>query len=202
MSGQIKSVSDDQKYIIKSIMQLCGVDRFDADVTYGNGVFWKDLPEPKYAFDIDPQMTGVVQASSVQLPVADAAFRSMMFDPPFLTYIKSGREHGSIMGKRFSGYWTYAELENHYRATLKESARCLRKGGVLVVKCQDIIHNHTMHPTHINIAQWMQPCFRLKDLFVLTAKHRLPMPSKEGEAARKQKHARVYHSYFMVLEKL
>ena len=197
----IKSVSDNQEYIIRSILTLNNLDRFDIDLTYGNGVFYKNLPEPHVKIDIDPQQSDVIEASSVSIPLPSGCFKSVMFDPPFLTYIKQGREHNSIMGKRFSGYWKYSELEDHYRQTREEAARLLSKEGIMVIKCQDIIHNHAMHPTHINITQWMLPWFRLKDLFILTAKHRLPMPEKQGEVKRVQKHSRIHHSYFMVLER-
>lgn len=40
--------------------------------------------------------------------------------------------------------------------------------------------------------------FRLLDLFVLSAKHRLPSPNRVGI----QKHARIFHSYFLVLERI
>ena len=197
----VKSVSENQDEIIQSIMQLCNIERFDADVTYGNGVFWKNLPAPVMGFDIDPQFDHVIQASSVDIPLPNNCIGSIMFDPPFLTYIKQGREHDSIMGKRFSGYWKYSELEEHYRGTLKEAQRVLNKKGIFVIKCQDIVHNHALHATHINVANWATGMFRLKDFFILTAKHRLPMPEKEGERKRTQKHARVFHSYFMVFEK-
>ena len=68
-------------------MKLNGIDRFDADITYGNGVFWKDLPKPFFCFDIDESLDGVVHASSTNLPVLDNSFKSVMFDPPFLTYV-------------------------------------------------------------------------------------------------------------------
>lgn len=200
--SQIQSISYDQDYIIKSIMDLCGIERFDADLTYGNGGFWKRLPQPALKFDLDPQDYGTHLASSVDVPLVDGALNSIMFDPPFLTYIKAGREHNSVMGKRFSGYWRYDELEEHYRGTIKESHRLLTPKGVLVFKCQDIIHNHKMHATHINVVNWAAGMFRLKDLFVLAAKHRMPMPEKENEKKRTQKHARIHHSYFLVLEKL
>jgi len=200
--SQIQSVSHDQDYIIKSIMELCGIERFDADLTYGNGGFWKNLPEPIFKFDIDPQNDHTQQASSTNVPIDDDRLSSVIFDPPFLTYIKAGREHGSVMGKRFSGYWRYDELEEHYRGTIKEAHRILSKKGIFVIKCQDIIHNHKMHCTHINVVNWAAGMFRIKDMFVLAAKHRMPMPEKEGEKKRKQQHARVHHSYFLVLEKL
>jgi hypothetical protein len=39
-------------------------------------------------------------------------------------------------------------------------------------------------------------------MFILGAKHRIPMPEQEGVKKKVQKHARVFHSYFMVLEKI
>ena len=198
----IRSVYDDQHEIIRSIMALNSIDCFDVDLTYGNGKFWVDIPQPKNCFDIDPLFEYVVKASSVAIPLSDCSVKSIIFDPPFLTYIKQGREHNSIMGKRFSGYWSYSELQEHYTKTIFDAHRVLAKKGVLVIKCQDIIHNHALHPTHINITEWAKNKFRLKDLFILTAKHRLPMPQKQNEKMRVQKHARVFHSYFMVLEKI
>lgn len=199
--SHIQSVSYDQDYIIKSIMHLCGLERFGADLTYGNGGFWKDLPQPFMKFDIDPQTEDTVKANSMAIPMQANTLGSIMFDPPFLTYIKQGREHDSIMGKRFSGYWRYDELEEHYRGTIKEAHRVLWSKGIFVIKCQDIIHNHRMHATHINVVNWAQGMFRLKDMFVLAAKHRMGIPPTIGHAKKVQRHARVHHSYFMVFEK-
>lgn len=198
----IQSLSFDQEYIIKSIMELCGIDRFDADVTYANGGFWKNLPHPNLKFDLDPQTPDTVQANSMFLPLDESSIESMMFDPPFLTYVKQGREHNTVMSKRFGGYWRYDELEMHYKGTIFEAHRVLKKKGILVVKCQDIIHNHAMHCTHINVVNWAAGKFRLKDLFVLAAKHRMPIPPTEGHKKKVQKHARVHHSYFLVFQKI
>lgn len=197
----IKSVSDDQNEIILSIMRLCAIEQFDVDLTYGNGGFWKDLPQPIMKFDIDPQTPETIYANSTDIPLPESCVNSIMFDPPFLTYIKQGREHDSIMGKRFSGYWKYEELEFHYKATIFESYRVLNNKGLFVIKYQDIIHNHKMHCTHLNVMKWAEGKFRLRDLFILTAKHRIPIPPTEGHKPKVQKHARIHHSYFMVLEK-
>ena len=191
----IKSVNSDQHQILSDIMALCNIDAIDLDVTYGNGSFYRStIPEPIYKTDIQPLSEGVVQSDSGHLPFSEGAFKSMVFDPPFLTYIKQGREHGSVMAKRFGGYWAYSELENHYKRTIKEAGRVLEKKGTLIFKCQDIIHNHKMHPTHINVVNWSSSLFRLKDLFVLTAKHRLPNRGKQA-------HARIHQCYFLVLER-
>lgn len=196
----LKSVSYDQIEILKSIMALCGIERFCADVTYGNGVFYKDIPKPGYKFDLDGGLDGVTQADSADLPLGDESISSLVFDPPFLTYVRAAREGNGnmVMAKRFAGYWRYDELEAHYIGTIKEAHRVLKKRGVMVIKCQDIIHNHKMHCTHVNVINWSAGMFRLKDLFVLPAKHRMPSPNRKGT----QKHARVFHSYFLVLEKI
>lgn len=129
-----------------------------------------------------------------------ASLGNAVFDPPFLTYVKAGRAHKSgnvALTSRFGGYYTYGELEAHYRGTLKECRRVLKPLGRLVFKCQDVIHNHRMHCTHVNVINWAsQEGFRLLDLFVLPAKFRMPGPQK-GQ----QRHARVFHSYFLVLER-
>lgn len=196
----VRSVYFEQDNILQGIMKLHCPSGFDCDMTYGNGRFWKILPQPKYKFDIDPQQSNVVQACSTALPLGDSILSSIVFDPPFLTYIRNQREGNGkmIMAKRFSGYWGYEELENHYISTIKEAARLLKAGGIFVIKCQDIIHNHRIHCVHANVISWASTSgLRLLDLFVLPAKHRLPSPNRKG----KQRHARIFHSYFLVFKR-
>ncbi len=194
----IKSVSDNQSEILKSIISLHCQSGIDCDISYGNGVFYKEVDKPALAFDIDPQCDGVQQACSTEIPLGKESLKSIVFDPPFLTYVRSRDGNGKmVMAKRFSGYWRYDELEDHYKKTLTECKRLLVKKGILIFKCQDIIHNHKMHCTHANIIQWAEG-FRLKDLFVLIAQNRIPSPNRAGT----QKHARIHHSYFLVLEKI
>lgn len=200
MVDLIRSVYDSQEDILNAIEKLHCPDGFDSDLTFGNGVFWKNREKPELCFDLTPLKEGIVSADSCNLPLTDSSLGSVVFDPPFMTYVKNGRDHkgGKVaLTSRFGGYWAYSELEEHYRGTLKECSRVLKKKGVLVFKCQDIIHNHRMHCTHANVIQWASEFgFRLLDLFVLTAKHRMPAPQKG-----KQKHARIFHSYFLVLLK-
>ena len=199
----IRSVYYDQTDILKSIMGLNNIERFDADISYGNGSFYKSIPEPTFKCDISPQVDGVVECSSSNLDwCKDNQLNSVVFDPPFLTYVRAAREGNGnmVMAKRFGGYWRYDELEKHYQETLTEAYRVLNKKGLLIFKCQDIIHNHKMHCTHLNIINWCDGLFRLKDLFVLPAKSRMAIPQQTGTKKKVQKHARIFHSYFLVLE--
>ena len=197
-----KSAYNNQEEILNAILSLHCPDGFDVDASYGNGSFYSNgIPAPKLKFDIDGTLTGCSEASSTHLPIADSSVDSVVFDPPFLTYVRSNRvgNGNMIMSKRFSGYWSYQDLEDHYRLSLKEFGRILRVGGVVVFKCQDIIHNHKHHPTHINVVNWgVEYGFRLLDLFILVASHRLPSPNRKGT----QRHARIFHNYFLVLKRL
>jgi hypothetical protein len=195
----VKSVYSDQTELIQNLMTLHCPQGFDCDVTYGNGSFYRNVPAPALKFDIDPQVDGVVKACSTALPIPDATLANAVFDPPFLTYVRAGREGNGkmIMSRRFAGYWRYDELAKHYQETLAEMRRVLKPKGILVFKCQDIVHNHRLHCTHVNVIRWAAGFgFRLRDLFILAATHRLPSPNRAGT----QKHARIFHSYFLVLE--
>lgn len=200
----IRSVYYNQTEILRSLMELCGIEKFCADITYGNGKFYQEITEPDLKFDICPQLPGVIAASSSNLPIKSGALKSIVFDPPFLTYVRDARKGNGnmVMAKRFGGYWRYDDLEMHYRETIKEAHRVLGKTGIMVFKCQDIIHNHRMHCTHVNVINWASGMFRIKDLFVLPAKHRMPIPQQSGTKKKQQKHARILHSYFLVLEKI
>lgn len=195
----IKSVYDKQDDILRAIGSLHCPEGFECDMTYGNGSFWKKIPRPRLCFDIDPQVPEATQGDSTNLPLEPSSLSNVVFDPPFLTYVRSGRDHGGgemVMSRRFGGYWTYEELTRHYALSAIEAYRILKPKGIMIFKCQDIIHNHKMHCTHnmvINMAGMVG--FRLKDLFILLAKSRMT----DG---RKQQHARIFHSYFLVLEKL
>lgn len=196
----VRSFYFDQDEILKGIIQLYCPDGFQCDMTYGNGSFWRKIPRPEFCYDIDPQTPEAIKADSRMLPHEPETFQNVVFDPPFLTYVKKGRKHSGgkvAMTARFGGYYRYDELEGHYRHTISEAYRVLKPKGVMVFKCQDIIHNHKMHCTHQKVINWAESeGFRLRDLFVLAAKHRMPGPQKGT-----QRHARVWHSYFVVLEK-
>lgn len=196
----VKSVSESQEEILRNIERLHLPEGYECDLTYGNGAFWKNMNRPKLCFDLEPLADHVIKADSQMLPLEPGSLNNAVFDPPFLTYVKQGRSHqgGKVaMTKRFGGYYRYEELEEHYQNTISEAYRVLKPKGKLIFKCQDIIHNHRMHCTHNRVIMMAEAeGFRLLDLFILAAKHRMPGPQK-GQ----QRHARVHHSYFLVFER-
>jgi hypothetical protein len=199
----IKSVYTSNYEAIKSIMFLYNIERFDLDCTYSKGAFWKDLPEPTNKSDLYPYNDTVVECSSENLSFEDGSMKSIMFDPPFVIAGKSYRDNkegSSIIAKRFEGYESYNHLKNHYYNTLKELYRVCEKGGHVVFKCQDTVSggkNHFSHVMVMNMAQELG--FYPRDLFILTSNVRI---NSFGTKWTKQEHARKYHSYFWVFEKV
>jgi len=198
----IRSIYSDQFKILNSILYLHMDEKtFEVDLTYGNGAFYnKGISLPKHRFDIDKSLKNITKVcSSDSTGLETASVKSVVFDPPFLTYIRKQRKGNSnmVMSRRFSGYWTSDELMQHYKSTIQEAARILKHKGLMVFKCQDIVHNHKLFCTHAHILNWSKDLFRLKDLFIQAAKHRMPAPNRRG----KQKHARVFHCYWLVLQR-
>lgn len=212
MEELLKSVYSSQNQLLSAIVKLHVPGGFDCDMTYGRGGFWDLVKRPQHCFDIAPTAPHVVQADSRQLPLPSGSVFSVIFDPPFLCYVRGGRSLSSrgpalrtpdsIMSQRFGGYWAYEELTEHYKATLREAARVLKPKGVFTFKCQDIIHNHRLYCTHANIIQWAAEfSFRLMDLFVLL-NHRKILPVRAAKHGQQtQRHARIQHSYFLVFKK-
>ena len=199
----IKSISHNQHQIIKWILRLhCETD-IELDPTYSTGGFYKQgVKEPLYKFDIRPVRKGVVKAAAETLPIKSGSISTMIFDPPFLaTRGKSldAPEHNgqNKTVRRFGWYPTEKELFTFYKDSLVEFKRILRPGGILIFKCQDKVSSGKQYMSHnfiINCAEDLG--YYTKDLFVLLAKNRM-IPKWQ---TLNQKHARKFHSYFLVFE--
>lgn len=190
----VSSIGYNQDDIILNIMKLhMNNQPFDCDPTFSKGVFYRNLPEPRLKFDLHPQREDVVQADSRNLPIKNNELNSIMFDPPFLA--KSGK--GSKIKDRFGDYPTMNALWEFYADSLREFHRILRTHGVLVFKCQDTVNSGKNYLTHVEIVNMAHDIgFHTKDIFILLAKHRMPQWNM-----KQQRHARKYHSYFLVFEK-
>jgi len=202
----VKSVYESNYDAIKNIMHLHNIEQFDLDCTYSKGSFWKNLPSPKHKSDLYPSNESVIQSSSENLPFEDQSMRTVMYDPPFIIVgkgmgYKNNKEGSSIMAKRFEGYGTFEELKSNYYYTLKELYRVTEKGGMVVMKCQDTVSGGKQHLTHVMVINMaLELGFYPKDFFILTSNVRIN--AFNGTKWTKQFHARKYHSYFMVFEKI
>ncbi len=195
----IKSINYNETELIKHILYLHAHEYIELDPTFSVGNLYKDkLPLPKYKFDKYPQRDDVIEALSNNLPLENESISTIMFDPPFLiggVNYMNDKEGSSIIAKRFTSFKDFNELKEMYFSSLKEFKRVLKEDGIIIFKCQDCVSsgkNHFTHNVIINMALFLD--LYVKDLFILLAKNRL----LDG---REQKHARKYHSYFLVIQK-
>lgn len=190
----ISTISYNEQEMIRDILYLhANGKQIDCDPTYSIGNFYKNgLPKPKYKFDKYPQIPGVIEAASDNLPLENKSTEVIMFDPPF---ILGAAQQKGITEQRFTAFKDWTELKNMYSNSLKEFYRVLVFNGIVIFKCQDVVSGGKNHFTHCWV---MQEAIKLgfypKDMFILFAKNRI----NDG---REQQHARKYHSYYWVFEK-
>lgn len=200
----ITSINYSQIDIIQNIIQLyIPQGKIDADVTYSKGVFYKNgnIQKPQYKFDINPQTVDTIQADCRNLPLPDNSINSLMFDPPFLATSGkslSTQENNNLMLRRFGCYSNEKELHKFYQDALNEFNRVLINNGILIVKCQDKISSGKQYLSHVFIInQAIEQGFYPEDIFILLAKSRIVADWQ----IKNQKHARKFHSYFIVFRK-
>lgn len=188
-----------------------------ADVTYGKGVFWKniDLRDYEvYASDLDPEKSPpCVPVDCRQLPYEDNSLDVVVLDPPYAEgffrrdqnqlaggdgsheQFRENYSNGQVLDTNGSKYHQ-AVLDLYCEAGV-EAARVLKDDGTLVVKVQDEVSANTQELTHIQITNFYENELDMytKDLFVVVRSNE---PAVSG--VQTQVHARKNHSFFMVYE--
>ena len=185
-----------------------------ADVTYGKGVFWRDVASDKYKVirsDIRKQLVKHHScqdflANSRNLPFASDTLGAVVFDPPYM-HTPGGTAH--VNHQNYEEYYAnnLANISNenkYHDAVLElyfhsgqEAFRVLKNKGIYIVKCQDEVCAGKQRLTHVEIINELAGYgFVIEDLFVLVRN------GKPGVSRLiKQKHARKNHSYFLVFIK-
>jgi len=195
----IKTTNYNQHEIIKDIisLHLDGRD-IELDPTYSKGNFYKvtGINQPKYKSDLYPQDEQTIKANANQLPFENGSIKSIMFDPPFLAGYTKEKPTG-LIGERFHGFRYMRDVWAWYDECLAEHHRILSAKGILIFKCQDTVSSGKQHFSHVYVMNKASELgFYVKDLFILLAKNRIA-----GHNHSNQKHARKFHSYFLVLQK-
>lgn len=172
-----------------------------ADVTYGQGVFWRQIPADAYNVVATDLATGT---DACDLPYDDASIDCVVFDPPYM-HTPGGTAHvGHQNFEQYYGNNGAESLSKYHEAVLDlyftaalEAWRVLRVGGVYMVKCQDEVCANRQRLTHVEIIQELEKNgFVIEDLFVVVRN------GKPGVSrVLQQVHARKNHSYFLIFIK-
>jgi tRNA G10 N-methylase Trm11 len=172
-----------------------------ADITFGNGVFWKGIDPRLYCLKPTDLATGT---DCRKLPYRDGSIDSLVFDPPYMhtpggtahvghqNYEQYYRNNGATSTKKY-----HEAVLDLYFETATEAWRVLKNGGTFIVKCQDEVCANQQRLTHVEIINHYATLgFCIEDLFVLMRRNKPGM-----SRVAKQVHARKNHSYFIVFWK-
>lgn len=183
-----------------------------ADVTYGNGVFWRKVPQGDYQLLPSDLKMGV---DCRNLPYDSGSIDCVVFDPPYMEgLLRENSNHLAGVGthnafrEAYQGgthneishlptpKWHGAVLDLYVKGG-QEAHRVLRSGGILIVKCQDEVSANRQWLTHVEVInEYTSMGFYAKDLFVVMRTNK-PSVSR----IKKQVHARKNHSYFLIFIK-
>src|ERR1700733_9454006 len=172
-----------------------------ADVTFGRGVFWKNVPPNLYKVLATDIRKGV---DSRRLPYKADTLDCVVFDPPYM-HTPGGTAHDGH--QNFEQYYknngdNLTTLKYHeavldlYFRSASEACRVLKPEGIYIVKCQDEVCACRQRLTHVEIINNLMETFIAEDIFVLVRN------GKPGVSRiLRQRHARKNHSYFLVFRK-
>jgi hypothetical protein len=167
-----------------------------ADVTYGQGVFWKYVDTAQYNFLPTDLATDGVDFKA--LPYETSSIDALAFDPPYRpthdgSLIPEFQDYGLAQAPR-STICVHAL----YAGGLCEASRVMKKGGVALVKCQDGVASSKRRWTHVSVMQIAETLgFEAEDLMVLV---QAGMPVQKPKV-QVQARARANHSYLWVFRR-
>lgn len=173
-----------------------------ADVTFGYGIFWRNVDMSKYHVLTSDIADGV---DLRDIPYQDASVDALVLDPPFMTYTQgTAYANHTNLADLYKVNLPHHETERGHEALVRlyvdgarEALRVLKPKGVLIVKVMDEVVQTTQMLTHVILINKLSEMgFRVEDLFVVM---RTQTPSLSSKTV--QKHARKNHGYFLVFRK-
>ncbi len=160
-----------------------------ADVTYGRGVFWRNVDVSKFTLLKSDLQDGT---DCRKLPYENASIDALVIDLP---YMHTGKSVHKSLNKQYhnENNTSHESVIRLYVGGILEATRVLRTKGIIIVKCQDEIESGKQRLSHVELIQLLQILgFEFLEHFVLVQKT-VPMIQ-----FKHQQHARKNHSFALV----
>jgi len=174
------------------------------DMTYGRGVFWKNVDVSKYDVirnDISEDR-GEHHEDFRKMSWPDASFDAVILDPPYIYHSgavhKDGGMHTDYRNdeRASGGIYGVPAVDEMFRDGLEEAYRLLCVDGVCIVKCMDQVVGAKQVWQHITLmGNALSLGYVIEDLLVMVRNGPVIMRHPH------QIHARKNHSYFLVFRK-
>jgi hypothetical protein len=206
MKKHYKSVFENEQELLKAIIDIhLGGNKIELDPMFFKGNFYKNgIERPDYYYDNNYKICGSAEKGELDKPTEadatnlhwfkDGKFNNIILDPPFLFGIH-GKTKDYYSSQTHTIFRNFLELEILYKGILKEAYRLLKKGGILIFKCQDYTDSKTTM-THVLVYNWaVEQGFYAKDVAILVKSNKITNPNT------KQRHLRKIHTYFWLFQK-
>lgn len=163
-----------------------------ADVTYGRGVFWKQVDLSGIDFHPSDLADGVDFRA---LPYADRSLDLVVLDPPYAHDPGRMQVNHQYRNAETTRGMDHRAIVQLYADGMAEAARVLKPRGMLWVKCQDEIECGRQRWTHLELYERALALgYQAQDLFVLVR-------ASATLQVKRQLHARKNHSYLWILRR-
>ena len=193
MKKHHKSVFENEQELLKALIDIhLGGKDIECDPMYFKGKFYKDgVNRPKIIMDLNPQVPECPQGNALETKIPYGTLNSIILDPPFLFGVH-GKTKEFYSSKTHTIFNDFNELYNTYFGIMLEAKSCLKKGGVMIFKCQDYTDSKTTM-THCIVYELAEKLkLYPKDLAILVKPNKITNPNLI------QRHLRKIHTYFWV----
>ena len=189
----VKSVYYREKEILEGIMALyLKKGRFDADMTYSRGGFYRYIPQPRLKYDIAPKGDDVRQLEEFD-ELADGSLESVVIDLPFFVAPEPGEFY---YAERYGTFHSVDELLKTHADMMRRATRKLMPHGLLVMKTQSFVYGNRQIWTNYHLYEYARELnLEMVDEFVSVN------PRRMLRISGKQQHARRFHAYFLCFMK-
>lgn len=197
-ANNILSTNTNQQSILNNILTLYVPSlRFDADLTYNKGGFYRKgiVNQPTYKFDKFPQTDDTIDLDKIDEVIEDESLDSIVYDLPFIVR-QSWLSVNSLIAERYNAFNSIDELITTNKMMISLAARKVKRGGIICVKTQDACYGGKQTwVSHLILNFADELGLKHEDTFVLVTNHLLFTKHEKQYRARKN------HCYFFVFRK-